>query len=352
MSKHLNDDLCLAPLRGVTGRAFRATFARHFGGVDRSVAPFIPTVAGDRIKPALLTELSPDGNTAMRLVPQVIGKDPAQLRTMLAAMRALGYEQVDLNAGCPWPMVVRRGRGCGLMRQADAFARMLEAGCESLPGGFSVKVRLGVDDPELLAARMAVINAHPLREVTIHARTARQMYEGHVDLARFGQCLALCRHPVVYNGDIRSAHDLARLRQAFPQVSRWMIGRGLAADPFLAEILRGRTVSRDILRLQAFLDDLLAASVVELHGDRQVMGRFKELWGYLGPSLHGGRLLLRRIQLCATVDEYRRSVKDWFSHAPAWGAEQDGLPDALFAACKVSAAGKVFAAGKPGGESR
>lgn len=326
------DDLCLAPLRGVTGRVFRAIFARHFGGVDRAVAPFIPTVAGNRIKPALLAELLPAGNTGMPLVPQVIGKDPEQLRIMLAAIQELGYSRVDLNAGCPWPMVVRRGRGCGLMRQTDNFARMLEAGCQSLPGGFSVKVRLGVDQPDLLAASMSVINAFPLYEVTIHARTARQMYAGHVDLKRFADCLALCRHPVVYNGDIRTRHDWERLRQAFPQVQRWMLGRGLVADPFLAEILRGQTHMRDIVRLHGFLDELLVESVAELHGDRQVMGRLKELWGYLGPGLHGGRLLLRRIQLCQTVDEYRRSVGDWFGHAPAWDQVRDGLPEALFLA--------------------
>lgn len=323
-------EIILAPLRGVTGRAFRTTFTRHFGGVDRAVAPFIPTVAGDRVKPALLAELLPSGNTGMPLVPQVIGKDQAQLRVMIAAIRELGYNRIDLNAGCPWPMVVRRGRGSGLMRQAETFARVLQTGCESLPGGFSVKVRLGVDHPDLLAERMEVINAFPLCEVTIHARTARQMYDGHVDLARFASCLARCRHTVVYNGDIRSARDLTRLQAAFPQVTRWMIGRGLAADPFLAEMLRDPSRARDLNRLQAFLDDLLAVSLAELHGDRQIMGRFKELWGYLGPSLQGGGVLLRRIHLCQTVDEYRRLVGDWFSRIPAWGPVRDGLPENLF----------------------
>jgi len=326
----LSDDLCLAPLRGVTGRTFRALFSRHFSGFDRALAPFIPTVAGDRIKPSLLAEWRPESNTGLPLIPQLLGKDPGQLRTMLAAVRAMGYTCADLNAGCPWPMVVRRGRGSGLMRHAEDLARMLDAGCASLPGGFSIKVRLGIDTPDLLAERMEIINDFPLREVTIHPRTAKQMYEGHVDLARFAECLAHCRHPVVYNGDIRSVHDLQRLRKAFPQVSRWMIGRGAVGDPFLPEMLRGTTRTRDMRRLQAYLDDLLAVSEAELHGDRQILGRFKELWGYLGPGLRDGRTLLRRIQLCRTVDEYRRIVADGFARSPAWCPEKDGLPDTLF----------------------
>jgi tRNA-dihydrouridine synthase len=310
-------DVCLAPLRGVTGCAFRATFVRHFGGLDRAVAPFIPTVAGERIKPALLAEWRPERNRGLPLIPQLLGKDPEQLRVMLRAVRDLGYDRADLNAGCPWPMVVRRGRGSGLLRDAALLARMLEAGCEAMPGGFSIKVRLGIETPDLLAARMDVINAFPLREVTIHPRTARQMYEGRVDLPRFADCLARCAHPVVYNGDLRTPDDVARLRAAYPQVTRWMIGRGVVANPFLPEQLRGETSPADPARLKAFLDELLVVSVAELHGDRPVLGRFKEIWSYLGPTLGDGRSWMRRVHLCQTLDEYRRVVEDGFNRLEA-----------------------------------
>ena len=318
-------DLCLAPLRGVTGCAFRELFARHFGGLSRAVSPFISTVKGARIKPALLDEFRPERNRALPLVPQVMGKDPDELTVMLAALRDLGFQRADLNAGCPWPMVVRRGRGAGLLADADRLRRMLDAGCTAMPGGFSIKVRLGLATPDLLAQRMEVLNAYPLCEVTIHPRTARQMYEGQVQLPAFAACLRLCRHPVVYNGDLRTVRDAARLRAAFPQVDRWMIGRGLVADPFLAERLRGDLRPRDLTRLRAFLDALLAVACAELRGDKPVLGRFKELWGYLAPSLsHDGRLL-RRIRLCHRVEEYRRVVDAGFDVQPEWIEARDGL---------------------------
>jgi len=289
------------------------------------MAPFVPTVRGVRVKPAVLVELQPERNRALPLVPQVIGKDPADLTVMIGALRDLGYGRVDLNAGCPWPMVARKGRGAGLLADADQLRRMLDAGCTALPEGFSIKVRLGLKTPDLLAQRMEVLNAYPLCEVTIHPRTAQQMYEGHADVQAFAACLKLCRHPVVYNGDIRTVADGDFLRARHPDVRRWMIGRGLIADPFLAERLRGNLAPRDLHRLRDFLDDLLAVASEESHGEKQVLGRFKELWGYLAPSLSRDGLLLKRIHLCHRVDEYRRTVDGVFERHPEWVACADGL---------------------------
>ena len=202
------------------------------------MAPFLTTVAGTRIKATHLAEIDPARNRDLPLVPQVIGKSPSELRTLLLAIRALGYARCDLNAGCPWPMIVKKGRGAGLLRDADVLHRMLEVGCDVMPGGFSIKVRLGIDSPHLLFERMEVINAHPLCEVTIHARTAHQRYAGAVDLAAFARALEACRHPVLYNGDIRTAEDHTRLSAAFPSVAGWMLGRGAVADPFLAARIR------------------------------------------------------------------------------------------------------------------
>lgn len=330
MSDTSDLDLCLAPLRGVTGRAFRAVYCRHFQGLSRAMAPFVPTVRGERVKPAVLAEVRPDPGCTLPLIPQVIGKEPADLVVMIGALRDLGYTRVDLNSGCPWPMVARKGRGAGLLADADTLRRMLDAGCGAMPDGFSIKVRLGLKTPDLLAQRMEILNAYPLCEVTIHPRTAKQMYEGHVDLAAFAACLAICRHRVVYNGDVCTAADGERLRLRHPDVRHWMIGRGLIADPFLAERLRGSTAPRDLSRLRAFLDDLLSVACEESHGEKPVLGRFKELWGYLAPGLSRDGLLLKRIQLCHRLDEYRRTVDEAFARNPVWVERPDGFPSSVW----------------------
>lgn len=324
------DDFCLAPLRGVTVRTFRNALAHWFEPPDRAVAPFIPTFAGAKVKPVLLRDIDPGLGQTIPVVPQVIGKDPEQMRTLLRSFKELGYTCADLNAGCPWPFVTKKGRGAGLMRDAEAFERMLAAGCEEMPGGFSVKVRLGVDRPGLLLERMALINAYPLREVAIHARTAKQMYEGTVLLDAFGEALSACRHPVVYNGDLRTRGDFVRLKARFPAVSRWMIGRGLAVDPFLVGRIRGGgRAEREAARLKGFLDDYVAASAAELHGPASLLGRMKELWGYLHGSLSQGERVWNAIKICRSSDEYRRVQDSVFERFPGFvvDEERDGIAD-------------------------
>ncbi|MBO4288397.1 MAG: tRNA-dihydrouridine synthase family protein, partial [Kiritimatiellae bacterium] len=252
----------VAPMHGITERVWRNAMAAHFRMPDAAVAPFIATFAGERVKPRLLEDVSPEKEQRIPLVPQALGKDPAELRVLLRAFKALGYARADLNAGCPWPMVAKKGRGAGLPRNPDTFRRMLEAGCDAMPGGFSVKVRLGYDAPDQLAAWMPMLNEFPLCEVTIHARTAKQMYAGEVDLEAFADAAARCRHPVVYNGDLFSLEEYRRLQARFPGVSRWMLGRGLLRDPFLMEDLAaGCRVPRDAERLAAFLEAYLDATL-------------------------------------------------------------------------------------------
>ena len=301
-------ELILAPLRGVTGLRFRQAFQAHLTGLDRAVAPFIATVQGPRVKPEILRGVDPAAQPAgLPLIPQVIGKDPAQLRVMLRAMRALGYADIDLNAGCPWPFVAKKGRGAGLLRDEASLAAMLEAGCEELgPGHFSLKVRLGLDDATLLTRRLPLIQSFPLRELCVHPRTAKQMYEGAVDLETFARVAEDCRLPLVYNGDIRTLGDFRRLSARFPGIRRWMLGRGLVANPFLAESIRADTDTRVLARFQAWHADLLERYAADAPGDHALLGHLKELWAYLAPTFRDGRRLWDALKLTRTRAEFER----------------------------------------------
>ena len=301
-------ELILAPQRGVTGLRFRQAFQAHLSGLDRAVAPFIATVQGPRVKPEILRGVDPAAQPAgLPLVPQVIGKDPAQLRVMLRAMKALGYADVDLNAGCPWPFVAKKGRGAGLLRDERVLGEMLAAGCEELgPGRFSVKVRLGLDDATLLPKRLPLIQSFPLRELCVHPRTARQMYEGTVDLDAFARVADACALPLVYNGDIRTLGDFARLSARFPAVRRWMLGRGVVANPFLAESIHAGQDTRDLDRFRAWHADLLARYAADAPGDHALLGHLKELWAYLAPTFQRGDRLWDALKLTRTRDEFER----------------------------------------------
>ena len=265
--------LILAPLRGVTLRCFREVFADVLAevGFTEAVTPFICANPGldplkDReLKPSNLPPLRPSN---LLLTPQFIGKDPEALRFCLERIKSAGYETADLNCGCPFPMVRNKGRGSGILRTPDVLRRMMEVGCEVMgPGRFSVKTRLGVKRTDELLQLMPLVNEFPLRFLTVHARTAEQMYEGACDTDALRKVQEVAKVPVVPNGDL----PLPTLQPSSPptfQPSSLMIGR-----PFLRD-LGGRA---DIGEL---LDRYVEASRAELHGERPVLGRLKELLAY------------------------------------------------------------------------
>lgn len=287
--------LWLAPLRGVTIRAFRETFAEAIreAGFAGAFAPFIPANPGIRVNDRLLDDLRPfpcerlAGTLALPLVPQVITKHPDAMRELLRAFRDRGFDRADLNAGCPFPMIVRRGRGSGLLRTPDVLEALLATGCEEMgPGKFSLKVRLGVTSPDDLRALLSRINRYPLAALTVHARTAKQMYAGEVDRARFAEILAESANPVIYNGDA----SVERLDDVPEGAAGVMVGRSFV------RALGARADAGDLLRAY------IARSRAELCGDVPVLGRMKELLTYWC-AVPRWKRLWPVVKLCRTVDE-------------------------------------------------
>ena len=284
--------LWLAPLRGVTIRAFRETFAAAIreAGFAGAYAPFIPANPGIRVNDRLLADLRPfpcEAPPTLPLVPQVIAKHPDAMRELLRAFRARGFDRADLNAGCPFPMIMRRGRGSGLLRTPDVLEALLAAGCEEMgPGKFSLKVRLGVTSPDDLRALLPRINRYALAALTVHARTAKQMYAGEVDRARFAEILAASANPVIYNGDA----ELDRLGDVPEGVAGVMVGRAFV------RALGARADATDLLRAY------VARSQAELCGDAPVLGRMKELLTYWC-AVPRWKRLWPVVKLCRSVDE-------------------------------------------------
>ncbi len=252
--------LILAPLRGVTIRAFREVFAvpLHEAGFTEAITPFIAANAGyDPLKDSELR--GGEESSGLRLTPQFITKDPRALRAALERIKSAGYQTADLNAGCPFPMVRNKGRGSGLLKTPAILRQLLEVGCEVMgEGNFSLKARLGIEKTDELLHLMPLINVFPLRFLTVHARTARQMYEGACDSAAFAAIKKVTKIPLVYNGDATAPHE------NMPT----MIGRGF---------IRSLSQRTDI---GEYLDKYLARSKQDLSGDHAVVGRLKELLAY------------------------------------------------------------------------
>ena len=290
--------MILAPLRGVTIRCFRETFAEEIrdAGFTEAVTPFITAIAGfDPLKDRELRDgglETEDGRRELRVTPQFIGKDPVALRDCLLRVKVAGFDTADLNCGCPFPMVRNKGRGSGILRTPDVLRRMLEVGCDVMGDGkFSIKARLGVDRNDELLKLMPLINAFPLRFLTVHARTARQMYEGVCDAGGLEAVRKVAKVPIVQNGDLPF-----RCPPPPPtSTSSLMIGRSFI------RYLGTREDSGELLR--RYID----ASCAELCGDRPVLGRMKELVSYW-KDLPRWKRRWDVIKICRTVGELRSII--------------------------------------------
>jgi tRNA-dihydrouridine synthase len=320
----MNPTLILAPLRGITEASFRDIFVRFFPGFDRAVAPFISTFQGSRIKPAKFKELLPENNRRLPVVPQILAKNADHFIATARLLAELGYTEVNWNLGCPYPMVANKMRGSGLLPFPDKIEAFLDQVLQEQPLAISVKIRLGRRDAAEIFALLPVFNRFPLSEVIIHPRTGIQMYEGTVDLDTFARCVELCRHPVMYNGDITSYAVYQRLTERFPTVKSWMLGRGALADPFLAARLKHLALPAEPLRtLSAFHEELLACYQEMLSGPSPVLGRMKGLWFYLAASFADGAKILKKIQKMKKLEPYREFTGEIFAHG-AWQPDQQG----------------------------
>ncbi len=317
--------LILAPLRGYTDAVFRNAFCRCFAGLHRAVAPFIPTVSGPKVRPGLLSDLQPAHNRHLPVTPQIIGKSADDFVLVGRALSGLGYETVNWNLGCPFPMVMKKGRGCGLLPHPERVDAFLDRACAALPLRISVKLRLGRTDADEVFDILPVLNRYPLSEVILHPRTARQMYGGRPDLDRFAAAAAESVHPVVYNGDINTVGDFKRLRSRFTDVGRWMLGRGVLVDPFLPAAIGGREPpdAHRADRFRSFHDDLFEGYRQRLSGPGHLLDRMKGFWKYFGIGFEGGRQTAKQVHRCGGIHRYVDLVEAFFDAGPVW----TGLPD-------------------------
>lgn len=313
--------LSLAPLHGVTGRTFRGAFFAHFAGWDEAVAPFIPATSEASLTEKQFRDLVPREAGGPAIVPQLLGNEAESFVKTANSLADAGYAEVNWNLGCPYPMVANKKRGSGLLPHPELIDSILSSALPRVRVPVSAKIRLGRESARELDALIPVLNRHPLSRVIVHARVGVQMYEGKVDLEGFGRALEGIVHPVAYNGDIAGAAAYRALRDRFPSVGSFMIGRWALADPFIALDIKGLPrPERPLEVLRSFHDELYAAYSEQLQGPRHVLDKMKEIWGFLALSFAESGRVAKRIVRTKGTYEYEEAVRAVFREEP-WRPE-------------------------------
>ena len=304
--------LSLGPFQGITDAPFRNVFKRHFGGIDKFYTPFFTGIhKEEHAKNLQGEEIDPRCNDVETLTPQILSTDAEEILRFAKQCKQLGYKEINLNMGCPFPRVANKKRGCGLLPYPNLVEAMLERIFEEIDIDFSVKCRLGYFNPDEIEAIIPIFNKFPLSELIIHPRIGKQLYKGEADVKRFAALIPYINAPLVYNGDIFSVNDFGRIRNAVLPMNRFMLGRGLLTNPFLAEEIRGGAwnAPERTERLHAYVIDLYEDRLRHAGGSPKVLGRMKELWSYMMNSFEEPQVVWRRIKKSNSLKEYEDAVE-------------------------------------------
>ena len=288
-----------APMEGLTDSIFRRLHHKYFPGVDRYYMPFLSPTIHRTLTHKEDRELPMADSVEFAAVPQVLTKVSEDFLWAAKVCSDRGYDEVNLNIGCPSGTVVSKGKGSGMLRDVPALDHFLEEIFAVSPLPVSVKTRLGMEDPEEFPAILEVLNRYPIKELTIHPRVRKQFYDGSVHMEMFDYAVEHSTNPLCYNGDILSLAQAGAIAEKYPNVEAVMIGRGLVADPGM---LSGGT---DAASLEGFLNELLSVYEVEFGGSRNAMFRMKENWGFLHIRFEGSDKLWKQLRKTTDVSEFK-----------------------------------------------
>ena len=222
--------LALAPMQDVTDLPFMRLMARY-GGPDLFYTEYFRVHATSNLEKPILRSIT-ENDTGRPVIAQMIGNDiPALVRTA-RELQEYPVAAIDLNLGCPAPVVYRKCAGGGLLREPKRVDAILGSLREAIETPFTVKTRIGFDDPRVFDELVPIFARHKIDLLTIHARTVSEMYRSEVHYEYIARASSQLSCPILANGNIYSAEKADEVLRA-TSARGLMIGRGAIRNPWL-----------------------------------------------------------------------------------------------------------------------
>lgn len=306
-----------APMEGITGYVFRNAHHACFPSMDRYYTPFLSPNQNRPMSPKEKRDVLPENNLNIPLVPQILTNNATQFLQTTAALADLGYEEVNLNLGCPSATVVTKGKGAGFLKEKGKLEAFLDEVYDKAPIPVSLKTRLGMYDPMEIEALLELFGQYPVREWILHARIREDYYKYEPRLDAFDIAAKQSPFPLCYNGDVFSVSDYERVCQRFPQVKAVMLGRGLIANPALVRQIQGGTAITKA-EFRSFHHRICHGYEEMMSGERNVLFKMKELWAYWDALFQGAEKYIKKIRKASSLAEYHAAVAILLEDAPAF----------------------------------
>lgn len=306
-------ELHFAPLQGYTDAIFRNAFEKHFGGIDVYYTPFVRVESDNKFRMRDMRDLEQPNNSVPCLIPQILPGSPDEFHLLMKLLLEKGHTSADINMGCPFPLIAGKKKGSGILPYPELVGKLLETINEYPQIRFSLKIRLGWENTSECLDLLDIINSVRLSHVTVHARVGKQQYKGTPDMEAFGRFYENCKHPLFYNGDLKTVDECKHVLTEFPLLRGVSVGRGLVSSPFVAKDFRNNTTSSEseqVSLLSGFHQTLFSAYSERLQGETQLLTKMKTLWEYFLPETD--RKLLKRIKKTNKLAEYTSTVNTIF----------------------------------------
>lgn len=301
----------MAPLESVTTWIYRQAHAKIYGRLDKYFIPFLEPHEKRDFKTRELQEILPEHNENIYAVPQILTNRSEGFIKLAKALKDWGYEEINLNLGCPSKTVVTKGKGSGFLAKPEELERFLTEIFDALSGEvkISVKTRIGKEDPEEFPALLELFNKYPMEELIIHPRVQKDGYGNVPRLELYELAEKQSLNPLCYNGDLYTREQIRNFAERFPGTERLMFGRGFLRDPGL--LYNEGKDSKDIFEKFWAFHDLVYEGYQERNmGDRNVLFKMKELWSYQVYQFSEPERLFKTFKKVQDCNEYEQMIRN------------------------------------------
>jgi tRNA-dihydrouridine synthase B len=301
-------------MAGVTDRIFRLILKR-LGGVGLLSMEFISSEGIARGNRSTF-DLMRYSKEEYPFSAQIYGADPDRMADAGRKVQQVGATICDINMGCPANKIRKVEAGCALMGNLDLARRIIAAVRNAITIPLTVKFRAGLREDNLNYLELGrICQEEGADAVTLHPRTAKQMFSGRSDWSRIARLKESLSIPVVGNGDVQKAPDAVRMFRE-TGCDGVMIGRASMKNPWIyrqaASLLAGRDQVEPTLQDRR---DLILGHfriIMEQDNDRKALHKMRTFTGWYTHGVPGGRRLRVRISSLETVDDLWAAVEDFF----------------------------------------
>jgi len=302
-----------APMEGITDYLYRQIVWRHFPYADKLYAPFIQPNEKPIIVPKEYSEICKENNSDIPMVPQILTKDPIGFIAVGKILESLGYNEINLNLGCPAKLIVSKGKGSGMLADLHKLEEFFDTIFkEKWNCKITVKTRLGLTDNSSFEDLLDVYKKYPIDELTIHPRYRSDFYSGEPRLEEFSKVLKIvdyCQRDglhnikICYNGNVNSTEDRDRIVKNFPFISSIMCGRGALSNPALFRVLKG---GQELTKTEFinFHDDVFDTYINTVAKERHFLHKMQEMWTYWNQYLCLDASLIQKLRGVSSISEY------------------------------------------------